>query len=177
MFTRVLQGMLFSLGCVVALGYAAIMGCSGNSPEESLRHFRIEGLEGVLSRSGVEFDTAQSHDGNGSLRLTATAPTTFRLYELDDLDLDDAVLIYRAHLRSQDVQGKAYLEMWCQFPGKGEFFSRALHAPLTGTTEWTRQETPFRLEAGQNPDHVKLNLVIEGAGTVWIDDVVLAKGG
>ena len=74
------------------------------------------------------------------------------------------------------MQGQFYLDMWCSFPGKGEFFSRALQAPLTGTMEWTTQETPFFLKQGENPDNVKLNLVIDGSGTVWIDDITVTKG-
>ena len=66
--------------------------------------------------------------------------------------------------------------MWCRFPGKGEFFSRGLQSPLTGTTDWTTEETAFFLKKGENPDNVKLNLVINGSGTAWIDDVRLLKG-
>ncbi len=84
-------------------------------------------------------------------------------------------LIYRARMRSEGLRGKAYLEMWCVFPGQGEFFSRALQSPLSGTNDWTSQETPFFLKKGQDPSRVKLNLVIEGEGTVWLDQVVLAK--
>jgi len=89
--------------------------------------------------------------------------------------LEDARLVYRAQIRTDSVQGQVYLEMWCRFPGKGEFFSRALHAPLTGSTEWASQETPFLLEKGQNPDHIALNIVINGRGLVWVDDVALLK--
>ena len=60
--------------------------------------------------------------------------------------------------------------------GKGEFFSRGLQSPLTGTTNWTTEETPFLLKKGEKPDLVKLNLVINGKGTAWIDDVLLLKG-
>jgi hypothetical protein len=66
--------------------------------------------------------------------------------------------------------------MWCQFTGKGEFFSRDLSSPISGTTDWSTEETPFFLKKGENPDNVKINLVIEGRGTVWIDDVHLFKG-
>lgn len=66
--------------------------------------------------------------------------------------------------------------MWCQFSGKGEYFSRALHAPLSGSNEWTTQETPFFLKKGENPSNVKLNVVINGSGTVWVDDIRLIKG-
>jgi hypothetical protein len=65
--------------------------------------------------------------------------------------------------------------MWCRFPGSGEFFSRALDSPISGSTEWVSQETPFFLEQNQKPDLVKLNLVIDGTGTVWVDEVKLAR--
>lgn len=72
---------------------------------------------------------------------------------------------------------RAYLETWCAFPGRGEYFSRALHDPLTGSVDWVTQEAPFLLEADQRPSRVKFNLVIEGRGTVWLDDVTLASAG
>jgi hypothetical protein len=62
------------------------------------------------------------------------------------------------------------------FLGIGEFFSRGLQTPLTGTTDWTTEETLLFLEKGENPDNVKLNLVINGKGTAWIDDIRLLKG-
>jgi len=130
----------------------------------------------VLARSGVADDGEITSDGNGSLRFTAVGPTTFPLYETGDIDVENARLIYQAKLRTEGVDGTVYLEMWCHFPGRGEFFSRALHAPLSGSVEWTTQETPFVLKKGENPDNVKLNLVIDGKGTAWIDDVKLVKG-
>jgi hypothetical protein len=141
-----------------------------------LKHYPADSLEGVISRSGVERDPTVSSDGKGSLRITAAAPVTVQLYETGDIPVDNARLIYQARLRCEHVQGQAYLEMWCRFPGKGEFFSRALQAPLSGTAEWSSQETIFSLKEGEDPDEIKLNLVINGTGTVWIDDLRLIKG-
>jgi hypothetical protein len=124
----------------------------------------------------VSFDAAQSVDGKGSLRIDASAPTTVRLYELGDVDVEDARLIYQASLRTENAQGRVYLEMWCHFPGRGEFFSRGLMSALSGTTGWTTQETIFFLQPGENPDNVKLNLVLEGPGAAWIDDIKLVRG-
>jgi hypothetical protein len=107
--------------------------------------------------------------------MTSTKPTVIRLFETGDIDVENARLIYQARVRTEDVEGKVYLEMWCHFPGKGDFFSRGLQTPLTGTTEWTTEETPFFLKKGENPDNVKLNLVIKGKGTAWIDDIRLLK--
>jgi hypothetical protein len=77
------------------------------------------------------------------------------------------------------LQGKAYLEMWCEFadgPNKGEYFSRGLATPLTGTTDWASYETFFVLPNDRWPDRFKLNVVIEGKGTVWIKDTELLRG-
>jgi hypothetical protein len=151
-------------------------GCS-KPPRQvtELKRFPLDSLEGVVTQSGVQIDKEVSSDGNGSLRITATGPTVARLFELGDIDVENARLIYQAKLRTQGVEGQVYLEMWCHFPGKGDFFSRGLQTPLTGTTNWTTEETPFFLKKGENPDNVKLNLVLNGKGTVWIDDIRLLK--
>jgi hypothetical protein len=141
-----------------------------------LKHYPIESLEGLITRADVVIDKDITSDGNGSLRITADQPTTIRLYETGDIDAENVRLTYQAKVRTRDIQGKVYLEMWCQFTGRGEFFSRDLSSPLSGTTDWSAEETPFFLKKGENPDNVKINLVIDGRGTVWIDDVHLFKG-
>jgi hypothetical protein len=162
---------------LVVAGMLAAAGCTGRSAEiTELKRYPISDLNGLITRSGVELDSAITADGNGAFRIRADQPMTIRLYETGDIDIEEARLIYRAKIRSEEVSGKVYLEMWCQFTGKGDFFSRALHSPITGTNEWSTQETPFFLQPGQNPENVKLNLVIEGTGTVWIDDIRLVRG-
>ncbi len=152
-------------------------GCSNKAAEiGELAYYPVDSTQGIISRSHVEMDQAISSDGKGSLRISVSKPSVIRLYETGDLNIENARIIYKAKIRTEGVQGQVFLEMWCSFPGKGEFFSRALHSPLTGTHEWTAQETPFFLKKGDNPDNVKLNIVINGAGTVWIDDIHLAKG-
>jgi hypothetical protein len=143
--------------------------------EEVLFENSISDLSGVLTRSGVELDTQITSDGNGSIKIVSDSSTTVRLFEVGDIDVDDARLVYRARLRTEEVQGQVYLEMWCRLPGMGEFFSRALASPISGSTEWVSQETPFFLEKNQRPDLIKLNVVIDGSGTVWVDEVKLAR--
>lgn len=163
--------------CLLWMSALLFSGCQSQRGQTvELKHYPLDSLEGIISRSGIELDTTVSSDGKGSLRVTAAAPVTVRLYETGDIPVDNARLVYQARLRTENVQGQAYLEMWCRFPGKGEFFSRALQAPLSGTAEWSSQETSFSLKEGEDPDEIKLNLVINGTGTVWIDDIRLIKG-
>ncbi|MBN2183595.1 MAG: DUF4190 domain-containing protein [Sedimentisphaerales bacterium] len=140
-----------------------------------IMRFALDDTQRVITRSGVEIDKQISCDGNGSLRVETAEQRTIRLFDIGDVDIENARLLYQAKVRTEDADGKVYLEMLCHFPGKGEFFSRGLMAPLTGTTNWTTLETPFMLKKGQNPDNIKLNLVMDGRGTAWIDDIRLLK--
>ena len=155
-----------------------ILGCTQKQSQSAveLKKFPVDSMEGVLTQTGVEVDNKITSDGNGALRITADGPATVRLFEVHDLDVENARLIYQAKVRTEGVEGQVYLEMWCNFPGKGEFFSRGLQTPLSGSTGWTTEETPFILQKGEKPDYIKLNLVINGKGTAWIDDIRLLKG-
>jgi hypothetical protein len=127
----------------------------------------------ALPGATIGVDATESSDGRGSLRITCEEPATVSLVETGDLDIEAATLFYRAKLRAEGLRGRAYLEMWCTFPDLGEYFSRGLDQPVEGTTNWVSVQTPFLLEVGQNPDNVKLNVVVDGPGTVWIDALQL----
>ena len=167
------QGLLF---IAAALSMTGLVSCSPSvTSEETLFENAISDLENVLTLSGLEMDRQVTSDGNGSIKIVASEPATVRLFEVDNIDVDDTRLVYRARVRTEAVQGQVYLEMWCRLPGQGEFFSRAVHAPISGSTEWVWQETPFFLKKNQKPDLIKLNIVVDGSGTVWIDEVALAR--
>jgi hypothetical protein len=160
----------------VALVAALLAACSdkGAEPEE-LARFSLNDGSLVQALENVFYDQARSADGGGSIRVECTEPTTVRLIETDQIDIEQARLIYQAMVRVERLEGRAYLEMWCSFPGAGEYFSRDLATPIEGPTDWTREETWFFLKKGQRPDRIKLNLVVEGTGTLWIDDIRLLK--
>lgn len=173
---RYMRRYFFSFaGCIVMI--FTFWACAKPSQQAvEIKHYPIDALDGIITQSGVQIDNVISKDGKGSLKITAPEPTVIRLFETGDIDIENARLIYQAKVRTEGVQGQVFLEMWCHFPGKGEFFSRGLQSPVSGTTEWTSVETPFFLQKGENPDNVKLNLVINGTGDVWIDDIRLIKG-
>jgi len=166
-----MKSVLISIAVLFML--SPVISCT-QSPVE-LKYYPLTKDTSVITRDGVSFDSTVSTDGNGSFKMTAGKTTTFRLIETGDIPVENARIVYRAKIRTQDVKGKAYLEMVCQFEGFGEFFSRALRAPLSGTNEWSTMNTPFFLKKGQDPTNIKLNVVIEGSGTVWIDDIHLIK--
>ncbi len=160
--------------CVVVI--LCLIGCSQSSTQVTeIKRFPVDDLHGIITQSDVLIDRDVSSDGRGSLRTIATEPRVVRLFELGDIDVEDARLIYQAKVRTKEVTGQVFLEMWCDFPGRGRFLSRGLQTSLSGTTDWTTEEIPFFLRKGRNPNNVKLNLVIKGKGTAWIDDIRLLK--
>ena len=174
---------LAAVGLLCALIVLTAPGCSESPPGSvgedagatEIRRLPLDTLSVVLTRSDVQFDPNVSSDGNGSLRVTASAPMTVRIYEMGPMAVDDARLIYQARVRTSDVKGRVYLEMWCHIPGKGALPSQSLASSLSGTTGWTILETPLFLQKGERPENVGLNLVVDGTGTAWIDDIRLLR--
>jgi|SRR6266571_2160625 len=148
------------------------VGCSADSPHV-LYHNRLDSLDGIISTTGLTLDTATSR--GVAVRIHSPGPTTIRLARVRTDDADAVVLTFRGHLRAEGLMGHAYLEMRCVVPGRGELFSTVLQGPVTGTTDWVNQVT--RLSLGRHPGSqtVDLNVHVEGAGVVWIDNVLLAQ--
>jgi uncharacterized protein (TIGR03067 family) len=96
------------------------------------------------------------------------------LFEIGRPAAEECLLIYRAQMKTEKLKGRAFLEMWCALGGL-EFFSKGLFNPVSGSTDWATYEIPFRLEKGQKPESIKLNVTIEGMGTLWIKDITLRK--
>jgi hypothetical protein len=161
-------------GAVMALFLA---GCGQNSSRQAteLVRFPLNDMSGIISRSNVEIDKEISSDGKGSLRVTSDGFRVVRLFETGDLNVENCRLIYQARLRTEDFDGQVFLGMECHFADKGDFFARDIEHPLTGTAGWTTEEVTFYLREGENPDNVRLHLILDGKGTAWIDDVKLLK--
>jgi hypothetical protein len=166
------RAILFPIAVLTAV--VCMSGCAekgGGEGEAVIQHYPLDDVDDIITRSSVELDTEITSDGNGSIRVTAGGPALVRLFEMGDIDIENARLVYRAKLRTENVEGRVYLEMYCRLPGMGEYFSRGIESPLSGTNEWVTEEIPFYFKKAMNPDNVKLNLVIDGRGTVWIDDI------
>lgn len=61
--------------------------------------------------------------------------------------------------------------MWVRLPGRGEFFSKGIADPVSGTRDWAAYEIPFYLKAGEEPDLLKFSFTFKGSGTVWMRNI------
>ena len=122
----------------------------------------------------VSTDLVVKKEGKGSLRISTAGPTNICLGIAQPLSVENARLVYQASVKSEKLEGTAFLEMWCEVGG-GRYFSRGMNSTVAGTMDWQVLQTPFFLQAGQKVNRVTLHIVINGKGTVWVDDVVLFK--
>jgi len=153
----------------------AFISCSIQTKSTELKHLPIDDLNGIIAQSGIQLDKTISSDGNGSIKIETAGPVVIQLYNINDVHVDDTQLIYEAKIKSESLSGQAYLEMWCVFKDKGEYFSRGFDSAIAGTTDWQTIKTVFLLRKNEMPDQIKLNVVVNGVGTIWIDDIRLSK--
>lgn len=151
------------------------LSCSIQTKRAELKHFPIDNLNGLVAQSGIQFDKAVSSDDNGSIKIEAAGPVSIPLYNIDDVRVEDTQLTYEAKVKSESLNGQAYLEMWCVFNDEGEYFSRGFDSAIAGSTDWQTIKTVFLLKKNEMPDQIKLNVVVNGVGTVWIDDIHLSE--
>lgn len=138
---------------------------------EVLKKLSLDDASAATPR--IEVDAQVKAEGQSSLKITAQGPTTICLGEIAGPDIENAKLVYSAKVKT-DLAGSAFLEMWVQVDG-GQYFSRGMADAVGQKTEWKTIQTPFIFQQGKRPEKTTLNLVINGAGTVWIDDVALSK--
>lgn len=139
-----------------------------------IAHYPLSGAA-VPAGADAVFDPDVSQDGGGSLKVvTGEQGGRLRLYRLDDVGPVEGTLLYTGFLKSQDLDGSAFFELWCH-PAEGNpAFVRGVPRRVAGTSDWKPQELAFsRPETCHDPASVELNVVIQGSGTVWIDNLRL----
>jgi hypothetical protein len=154
---------------LVILAVVALVGSSAYAQE--LRRLNLDDASAIGTT--IQTDTQVKAEGKGSIKITTQWPTTICLGEVMGLNIEDAKLVYKAKVKS-DLEGAAFLEMWAHVGG-GQYFSRGMNDAVKQKTDWKIIQTPFLFQKGQKPDKVTLNLVINGKGTVWIDNVILSR--
>lgn len=151
--------------------FVLLMLSTGLSRAEDLRKLSLD--DASVIGTTIQTDTQVKAEGKGSIKITTQWPTTICLGEVARLDIENAKLVYKAKVKS-DLDGSAYLEMWAHVGGR-QYFSRGMNDVVSRKSEWKIIQTPFLFQKDQRPEKVTLNLVINGKGTVWIDEIVLSK--
>lgn len=133
-------------------------------PPQPLRSF--DSGDAIINQDSVSLEA-------DVLAVEVAAEDSIRLFEVHEPKVDNCVLTYRSELKTEEASGRVFLEMWCRFPGRGEFFSKGFDQAVKGTNDWSYHEIPFYLKTEQTPDLIKLNLATEGKAKVWMRNIEL----
>jgi hypothetical protein len=150
---------------------AMLIAITGSAGAEDLKKLSLD--DSSMIGTKIEMDGQIKTEGKGSIKITTQWPTTICLGEIAGMAIENAKLVYKAKVKSA-LDGTAFLEMWAHVGG-GRYFSRGMNDTISQKTDWKTIQTPFLFKKGQRPDKVTLNIVINGKGTVWIDEIVLSK--
>jgi hypothetical protein len=151
--------------------FAALAVVASSTHANDLKKLNLDDASAIGTT--IQTDTEVKVEGKSSIKIITQWPTTICLGEVTGLDIEGAKLVYKAKVKS-DLEGAAFLEVWAHVGG-GQYFSRGMNSVVKQKTDWKMIQTPFLFQRGQKPDKLTLNLVINGKGTVWIDDIVLSK--
>jgi len=150
----------------------SLTGCKKQKP--LIVDFPINSLNRVMSKYNLKMDNEISYDGLGSIRVESEDTTTAYLFVLRDIPVKRAKIVWEAYCKSKDLKGEAFLEMGVQIQrnhGKDiETFLNRSEDDISGTTDWQKIEVEFMV-LDNKVNVVQLNLIIEGVGTIWIDQV------
>lgn len=133
--------------------------------------------ETLPEKVSVTVEAGAGTGGGPAIRVTSevTGTVSVPLVKVPLEAVEDTVIWYTAQMRCKSLTAPAYLELLCEFPGRGKFFSRALEQSVTGDADWRTASTPFYLKKGQRPSAAYLGIRLEGNGTVWLDDLRLSE--
>lgn len=107
-------------------------------------------------------------------------PVTVKVLVIDKPAITSATYAITGDVRHENVEGKAFLEMWNHFPA-GRYFSRTFADTgpmkhLQGTSAWRPFSLAFFNKPGEPmPVKLELNVVLPGKGTVVLGPVRLVE--
>ncbi|HSJ01418.1 MAG TPA: hypothetical protein VK956_03155, partial [Verrucomicrobium sp.] len=127
-----------------------------------------------VSRLGtqVKVDTSETTDGDGSLKVTAAHGAVVTVGELGWPGLNASEALWcEAQLKCADAPGGAYLEIWCDLADGSRVSTKAKDLAVRDTAGWLAVRVPVVVKRPVEIRGIKVNLVIEGPGTAWVDDI------
>jgi hypothetical protein len=122
--------------------------------------------EPLLTEEGV---TVELIDG---WRIESAEARVVLLFAVDQPDVRDCQLIFRAQMKAWNLEKGGYLAMECAGPW-GRVYAKGTKDRIRGTGGWARYEICAALGKKARPDCVTLSFVFDGPGVVWLKDVEL----
>ncbi len=150
-------------------------GCSKKvEPPKEIQFFNCDTLDGVLTEGSAVVDTQDPAEGTGSLKIAAAQPVTLPLFEIK-LPGDGAKFTLQYKMKVKDFSGDAYGTMEVNYASGGKQSLNNYQSALGATSVWQQRELIYTVQRGQKVSSIVFSVILNGSGTVWVDDVHLIR--
>ena len=134
--------------------------------------FGCENLSGISPAFSLDKET--KYKGESSICVDAASPCRVTAAQFDGPQKENFTLHSSAMVKTDLNPGAFIFELVVLFDG-GYYYSRAIDQRIVGKKDWQEVTADFLFKEGQTPEKVFVNLIIEGSGKVWIDDIKLSS--
>ncbi len=160
------------------MSFCCFSGCSQKHLElVEIDRNTIENEDDIKNIDNAVFDDKNSSDGNGSLMLKVENSTKITLLHKNDIDTKECSLVILMMFRTSDIDAKdnLFLELsTVQLSGLNTT-TRSVRKLIEFSPEWAETSITLVPEPEYYPDNFTLQLISNGTGTIWIDDIVVTK--
>lgn len=124
----------------------------------------------------VSVDKNVKAGGEGAIKVEAAQGAMVTIADQKNLAIKkDNTLWCILKVKCSGVKQRAYFEMWCDVGNGQRAFSKGLDQPLQGDTDWREIHLPMMVNGDFLVNRALVNVVVEGPGTVWVDQIKFAK--
>ncbi|QIF00691.1 hypothetical protein [Roseimicrobium sp. ORNL1] len=124
----------------------------------------------------VTVDKSVTADGNGSLKVAAAQNAVITIADQKNLRVEKGETLWCIlKVKCEGVSQRAFLEMWCEVAEGKRAFSKGLNQAMQGSAEWYEIRLPMMVNDDFTVNRALVNVVIEGSGTVWVDQITFQK--
>jgi hypothetical protein len=153
---------------------AGVMAAAPLAAADILGTFSCHDIAQVKTRISIDKETTA--DGNGSIKVEAAHSALVTIADQKNLSVSrDNTLWCTLRVKCAGVKQRAHLEMWCEVADGTRAFSQGLDQLLIGDSDWREIRLPMMVNGDFTVSRALVNVVIEGPGTVWVDEVKFSK--
>ncbi|MEJ2368503.1 MAG: hypothetical protein P8Z49_09210 [Acidobacteriota bacterium] len=158
-----------------AAGLLMLAACGKKGQEGPVveQTFPCDNLQQVVSPEYVSLDKTTSADGKGSIKITASQPTTIKLFNIK-YPGKNSKFTFDIKMKTENFSGQAYLKMDILYEGGGHASIQNYQDALMGDSGgWVPESISYTVP--QKPYAIEISAVLNGTGTVWFDDGKLIR--
>lgn len=148
---------------------------SAQTARSSREGWRAAGANRDDFEMGIDSTTAHTGSRAGFMRSKADSTTGWGTWmqSFDATPYSGKRMRFSAYVKTENLAD--HVALWMRVDGSdGQLsFDNMGDRPIRGTTDWT--EYTITLDVPQEARGIALGVILTGAGSVWIDDVVLTE--